>query len=82
VDGILLADPDNDVLENMFKVTQRIPPFWGLQVASEKCKKEIHLVIWVTESVNKKLDHKRYRAKGANCKLLMIFENQWEILTG
>jgi hypothetical protein len=39
MDVILLADSDKDVLENMFKVTQRILPCWGLQIAPEKIQR-------------------------------------------
>lgn len=67
MDVILLADSDKDVLENMFKVTQRILPCWGLQIAPEnKYKEEIHLVIWVIKSINRKFHHKRYRSIGTN----------------
>lgn len=62
MDNVLLDDSDKDVLENMFKVTQRILPCWGLQIAPEnKYKEEIHLVIWVIKSINKKFYCKRYR---------------------
>lgn len=39
MDDILLADSDKDVLENMFKMTQRILPCWGLQIAPEKIQR-------------------------------------------
>jgi hypothetical protein len=35
MDDILLADSDKDVLKNMFKLTQRILPCWGLQIVPE-----------------------------------------------
>lgn len=41
----------------------------GLQ---NKYKEEIHLVI---KLINNKIDHKRYRSVGTNCKFLTIFKN-------
>jgi hypothetical protein len=40
---ILLADFDGDVLENMFKVTEKILPCWGLQIAPEKIQRGNYL---------------------------------------
>jgi hypothetical protein len=38
-DEILLADSNEDTLEKMFKETQRILPYWGLQTAPEKLQR-------------------------------------------
>ena len=42
---ILLADSDADTLEKMFSETKRISPCWGLQIASEKSRVEIWVIL-------------------------------------
>lgn len=45
MDGILLSGSDKDIFRDMFKITQRILPWWGLQIAPEKLQRGDSLLL-------------------------------------
>lgn len=74
MDDILLSDSDRDVLENTFKVTQRILPCWGLQIALEKIQRGDILSYLCYKISQQKFYHICYQSIGTSCKLLIIFK--------
>lgn len=76
MDSILSADSNKNTLEEMFQETQRIQPCLEVtDYTRKKYKEEIHLVIWVTKSVNKPSGRKRYRSIETSCKLITMSKN-------